>query len=120
MNFNESLEKEYYYSLEEAFKSPFKKNLWDKNIERILSLKESLFINYDIDEIYIINEFLEKNSTNEKISILIKADQKDLDDLVKENISVYVEAEGVLYKLEENKLKEVNLKIRKACKFNQT
>lgn len=128
MKFNTSLEKEYYYSITEAIENDsFKNKLWKENKEYLKQLKENLFLLYDIDKLYLINEFFEKNSLNENISILIEVNNLDLDDLIEEDFSsfdndlidYYFRTKDNTYKLYNKNLQETSLEIKKICELNQ-
>lgn len=129
MNFDTSLEKEYYYSLNEVLKNDsFKYKTWKDNKDYLFTLKEDLFIHYDIDKIYLINEFFEKNNVNEQIPVLIDLSKLDLEELVEDDFSqfdndaidYYFRTKEDTYKLLYNKnLQEVDLEIKKLCEIKQ-
>lgn len=126
MNFNTSLEKEYYYSINETIQNDsFKNKLWEENKDYLLVLKEELFLHYDIEKIYLINEFFEKNSILENIPILIDIDKINLEEMAENEFSqfdndaidYYFRTKYQTYRLYNKNLQEVNLKINKLCEI---
>lgn len=124
MNFTTSLEKEYYYSLNEVLQNDsFRDKMWKDNKEYLLTLKEELFLYYDIDKIYLINEFFEKNSIVENIPILIETDKLNLEELAENGFTqfdndlfdYYFRTKDNIYKLHHKNLQEVELEIKKLC-----
>jgi len=98
MNFNESLNKEFYYSLEEAFKrEPHKKKLWESLSDYFDSFVQNLFDEYDITDIYVINDIFEKNGLHDKVSILIETTLFDFDQLYEDKYSVFDNTSKVKY-----------------------
>lgn len=98
MDFTKSLNKEYYYSLDEALnKEPHKKKLWESLLPSLSTLVEKMFDNYDITDIFIINEIFQKNNISEKISILIEIDDFDFDDIYDERYSLFENMNKINY-----------------------
>lgn len=86
MNFEESLYKKYYYSINEVIKNDYnKKEILESLQDKIDEIKDTLFISYDVEEIYLINEFFEKNKFIDRLSVLIELDQRNYEELYETN-----------------------------------
>lgn len=125
MEFSNSLSKEYYYSLEEALnKEPHKKSLWESLEEYFKDFKQRLFDDYDITELFVINEIFEKNDISNKVSLLIKIDPIDFDQIYEDRNSLFDNMDSVNYFLstpnfifDVNNNKKVDLNINKTWKL---
>lgn len=95
MNFNDSIEKNYFHTLNEA--KNFRSQMWNKNNIIIENLIEKLYDDFDIDEnIFVINDFFNKNiySLN-KIDILIKLDNNKFEELAESKIMIEYETDDI-------------------------
>lgn len=128
MNFDTSLEKEYYYSINETLQNDsFRNKIWEENKDYLLVLKEELFLHYDIENIYVINEFFEKNTLVENIPILIDIDKINLEEMAESEFSqfdndaidYYFRTKYQTYKLYNKNLQEVDLEIKKLCEVKR-
>ncbi len=116
MTFSNTAEsKNYFQTLEEAIVQ--RPALWNKNNKILESLRQDLFDYIDVEELFIINEFMEKDiHTVNKIDVLIEMSKLQFEQLLEErilnkyssndlNFHIKVESEGYIktenfYKIE--------------------
>lgn len=110
-----------FSTLEECLSHPIRKNLFIEAKESLCQLKKILF-NFDIDNIYVINEFIDRNIYSLKvIPIYFETSKKDLEIIVDKKllenfpgIDFFISDKHHIYLLKENKivLKD-NIQIKK-------
>ena len=121
MTFNNITEsKDYFQTLEEAIQQ--RQSLWSKNSKILESLKQDLSDYIDVEEIYVINEFMEKNlHTINGIDILIELSTLQFEQLLEEkildgynidNINFYFKTDKESYLKTEDFYKKENLVIK--------
>lgn len=127
MKFQKTLNKEYFDSLQESLIIANRKKLWENNKQKLDYLREQLFDLYDIETIFVINEFLEKNIYNiNKIPILIETNKNNFEDIVEscfvQNIvsdfDFYFLVEDILYFFDKD-WREVEKEIEKQVSINE-
>lgn len=120
MTLNSIIEsKEYFQTLNEAIEK--RRSFWQKNIKILETLKQDLFDYLDIEEFFIINEFLEKHThLVDKIDILIELtnfqfeqllDEKILDKYNTDNICFHIKTKNENYIKTDSFYKKENLTI---------
>ena len=95
MNFNDSIEKNYFHTLNEA--KTFRPQVWKKSSVIIEKLINELYDNFDIEEsVFVINDFFDKNiySLN-KIDVLVKLDKNKFEELVESKIIEKYQADDI-------------------------
>ncbi len=95
MNFNNSIEKNYFHTLNEA--KSFRPQIWKKNNIIIEKLIDDLYDNFDIEEsVFIINDFFNKDIYSlDKIDILIKLDNNKFEELIESKIIEKYQADDI-------------------------
>lgn len=127
MNFRTTTEHQTYYSLSDVLKEDYSKaRLWTRNEDDIYELKQTLFDLYDVENIYIINEFFDKFHYIETIPILFEIDEHSFEELAEtqfsllnnQSIDYYILAGNILYHYTEHSLKEQDMSsVRKQCRI---
>ena len=126
MNFESTVDRPTYFSLNQVLKEDYNRGqLYNKNKEFLTSLQEKLFDEYDVERIYIINEFFEKYSFINKIPILFEVDKFTFEEMQDEkfnllnndNIEYYIKTENLIYLYSKGILTEENVKIKKLWKI---
>jgi len=86
--------KNYFQTLEEAIVQ--RPVLWNKNNEILESLKQDLFDYIDVEELFIINEFMEKDiHTVNKIDVLIEMSKLQFEQLLEKKILDKYSSDGL-------------------------
>lgn len=126
MNFESTVDRPTYFSLKQVLNEDYNRGqLYNKNKEFLYSLQEKLFDEYDVEGIYIINEFFEKFSFINKIPILFEVDKFNFEEMQDEkfnllnndNIDYYIKTENLIYLYSKGILIEENVKIKKLWKI---
>jgi len=127
MNFNDSIEKNYFHTLNEA--KTFRPQVWKKSSVIIEKLINELYDNFDIEEsVFVINDFFDKNiySLN-KIDVLVKLDKNKFEELVEskimteyehDNINFHFVVENVFYVFNNSFFKKENLSLNMVKSYN--
>lgn len=113
MKFDYTLTYEYYNSLQEIMQNNNRKYLLELNKDILMKLLDSLEIEYDVQNLYIINETLRKNVYDiKKLSLFFEIDKKNFEDLVDSHLldkynniyNIYCDVNNTVYFLNENYL----------------
>lgn len=127
MKFNDL--KNYYPTLNEALKDSRRKSLFVSKQNKLLELKEKLFDVYDVEDIYIIDDFFDKSifSIN-KLPIYCEMSQQSFDAFVEqkeiygliEDFSLYIHTPNHLFYLKNELWNTTSDKINKKEVYNET
>lgn len=127
MNFNNSIEKNYFHTLNEA--KNFRPQVWKKNDVIIEKFADDLYDNFDIEEsIFVINDFFDKDIYSlDKIDILVKLDNGKFEELIEskimaeyqtDNINFHFMVEDIFYIFNNSFFKKENLNLDIVKSYN--
>ncbi len=97
---------DYYNSLNETLKNPRRKELYESKVDNIESLKTTMFDCFNVDLIYVINDFFDKELFSlSKLPVYMEMNQYEFEEFVestkittlKEDFDVRVKVRETLY-----------------------
>ena len=83
MKFQNSLDKKYYNTLEEALLNPRRKKMWEENKKNVEEFKIILYDSYEVEDVYLMKEFFDTTKlTLDKLPILVKLNKQCFEEMV--------------------------------------
>lgn len=97
MEFEKVKKLKEYYTLQEAISN--RNSFWSKNVKVLYALSDRLFDDYDVEEnIYIINEFFDKNKYNiDKVDVLLEFKKYEFEKFIDDKVLEEYKSDGIQY-----------------------
>ena len=115
MNFNDEVENAEYYTTWQSLPEE-RKNTLESEKEHIQALKLKMFDYCDIEEVYLSEEFLLKESVNPKLTVAVSLNDMSFvefldrrDEILDEDIDILCCIQGACYRVSLDKITECSM-----------